>query len=182
MANDTLTLSLQGTVSLEAFSRAISLFQDLISALSEEVDGYAQIKWDIVGLESGSATAVIRGISDHIQDVEKVAEAYQVVSSSLKDNRPIPYSERVAIPARALTRVIDSRIISVEFRTDVFKATVSIPIEKVEVITGDQMYTLGVISGTVQTLAMRSGLNLPFMIIFLIQLFIASLMRAYKKE
>ena len=61
MADDTLTLRLDGEVSLAAFRKAIESFADLVDALAEDITPSAAIACLVTHLEAGSAVATIRG-------------------------------------------------------------------------------------------------------------------------
>ena len=59
--DNTLTLALEGEVTLADFSEAMKDFRALIAALSKEIGGKTKIDWRIDDLNAGSAMTTIRG-------------------------------------------------------------------------------------------------------------------------
>jgi len=62
MVKDTLTLVLNGQVSLVDFSEAIKSLLSLVEGLQADLAQGKHIDWLIDALEAGSATAAVRGI------------------------------------------------------------------------------------------------------------------------
>ncbi len=151
MAKDTLGLTLRGDVPLAEFAEAMRHFASLVEALTSEVGEHAEIEWEIAKLESGSATAVIIGRSTDQLAVEKVVKAYEVIGGAIQNNRPIPYPERIAREARAITALLNGKITSVEFQTQDFGVSVDQPVELQEIVSGE--YSFGIVSGKVETLS-----------------------------
>ena len=169
MTDDSLTLVLDGTVTLADLAQAVGDFEKLVSALSTEV-AIGEIEWVVTALEGGSATATVagRGVAS---EVEKVVRAYEEVGSALQFESPFPYSARVRDPAVNLTRQIGSRIESIRFetaRTDslvrqaLTKTPPLAPQPRIEVaippaLGNRQAY--GIVDGIVETLSHRLGLR-----------------------
>src|SRR5947209_300775 len=105
MADNTVTLVLNGEVPLAEFAQAISNFSELIRALTDEL-GQGQIDWVIDDLQysSGMVTAAGRG---ERKAVEMAVLAYGQVASSMEGGRPIAFSAKVSAPALRLARVVD---------------------------------------------------------------------------
>lgn len=164
MANDTITLVLDGEVSLSDFSKAVDGLSDLISSLTEEVAKSPDIDWIVVGLEAGSATATIQGIPrTKVQraDVEKVIGAYERVGKSLQNRKPPPYSQQVIKSVRSITSVLNSKIPSVRFETEETESIVSqAPTSQLKPHAKDFItHNLGAVRGRVQSLSKRGGLR-----------------------
>jgi hypothetical protein len=159
MADDTLTLRLDGEVSLAAFRKAIESFADLVDALAEDITPSAVIAWVVTHLEAGSAVATIRGqpaADDQVDDVARVVHAYAIVGKALESNNVIPYSPRVQDVARKLTDVLDGRVTAIHLQTAKDDATV------VQRWTTDALTLVasyGVVEGRVLTLASRRHLT-----------------------
>lgn len=151
MANDTLTLSLGGEISLSQFVKAMEYFNTLINDLSDEVAA-SDIEWEVSQLESGSAIATIRGQAPNQEDVKKVVNAYYVVGQSLENGNPIPYSEKIAKSAHQITSVINGRITSVKFITPQATAAVSKPVLPSENAPKEKPCAIGVITGEVSAI------------------------------
>lgn len=117
LPNETLTLFLEGEVTLDLFSEVMSNFNALIYNLTEEVTGSRDIEWQISSLSSGSALTSVRGANDNSEGVARVVRAYESVGRSLSEGKPIPYSDKVAKHAYAITSVINGYISRIDFST-----------------------------------------------------------------
>jgi hypothetical protein len=158
MANDTLTLALNGDVPLAEFSAAMSHFNTLVTSLSSEIAGKEQIEWVVDTLETGSAIATVRGISEQTQLVESVVLAYGVVGKALQNREPIPYSDQVSKSARALTELMNGHITSVRFETQKEDIIVSSHYASAKPMA-PASYSFGSLKGSVQTLSRRRGVK-----------------------
>lgn len=153
MSKDTLTLVLNGDVPLGLFAEAMRYFDVLIQSLTEEVAGPYNVEWTIHRLSEGSARATIRGHSEEVESIEKVVRAYEIIGVSLADRRPIPYSETVAVSARAITSLLNGHVRSVDFSTDDHTVSIRQPVRADEVISPvRRRQSLGVITGTVRAI------------------------------
>ena len=84
MAEDTLTIAVEGVVSLNAFAQATAHFRSLVIALSKEVAGSTPIDWQIDDLQAGSAITTARGISEKPEETQRVIMAYGEVGIALQ--------------------------------------------------------------------------------------------------
>jgi hypothetical protein len=117
MAKNWIGLTLNGDVSLNLYAEAVHHFSELVFQLSREIGGDHFVEWQIIELESGSATAVVAGICPDIELVEKIVGAYENVGRALENKKPIPYSYPVVKAAQAITNLLNGKISSVEFYT-----------------------------------------------------------------
>jgi hypothetical protein len=117
LSNETLTLFLEGEITLDLFSEVMSNFNTLVSNLTEEVTGTNDIEWQIALLESGSALTTVRGTNENLEGIARVVRAYESVARSLSEGKPIPYSDKVARPAYAITSRINGYMSAVRFST-----------------------------------------------------------------
>lgn len=153
---DALTLVLNGELSLPEFAKAVGYFNELVKALANELAAEATIEWLVDSLESGSAIATIRGVSETPDAVIAVVKGYEAVGVHLRDNTPIPYSAKVVNAARSLTSVLDGKITSLQFETQD---------EEIEIMGRRQSPPrklssyLGTLKGTVQTMSRRRGVR-----------------------
>jgi hypothetical protein len=154
---NTLTLKLQGNVPLAEFAKAMGHFSALVEALTDDVGGTTDVEWEISKLEAGSATAVIIGRSPYDDVIEKVVQAYEIIGSAIKGDKPIPYSETIAREARSITGLLNGKITAVEFVTDEMISTIDKPFLFDETIKRE--YSFGSISGTVETLSKRGKMR-----------------------
>ena len=158
MAQDTVSLALNGSIPLAEFAVAMGHFNALIEALSEEIVGADEIDWEITHLETGSAIAVARGTSINPKNVEKVVQGDTVVGQSMEQGQAVPYSDKVAVPVSKLSSVLNDRINSIDFITDFGKATITEP-TSVSGETAKRRYTLGKVTGIIKTISLRRGLE-----------------------
>src|SRR5262245_22957851 len=112
--SDTITLILDGRVTLPDFALAVAHLNGLVAALSSEVAANANIEWEVSGLQTSSAVATIKGLGES-QSVGIVVDAYEQVGDSLERNEPIPYGPKVAKEARAIAGLINGNIETVRF-------------------------------------------------------------------
>lgn len=159
MDKDRIKLTLEGTISLSAFTEAIIHFNDLVNSLSDEVAESADIIWEIADLKYGSATAEIRGSSSNIEEIERVTQAYQVVSTALMENRVIPYSDEVRDAAFKLTSVIGGGVTSIKTEVAGGTAFVTNPIFVVAE-PEEKSFAFGSVTGQVETLSSRGKLRI----------------------
>jgi len=162
MADYTVTIELEGDVPLSLFAQAIQQWQQLLSELSSEIGRDANIEWIVDDLRAGSAIATVRGESEQTGTLERVVRGYEIVGKALATNQPIPYSDRVATPARALTSVLNGKITAVRFSTPDESATVHSPqltSHSFVVETAQPIISFGAIEGRIQTLTERRELR-----------------------
>ena len=91
MAKDTITLALNGDVSLGDFSKAMQQFFSLVTGLHDDVAKESSIEWYIDSLEGGSAIATIKGIGekeDDVKAIEQVVHAVADVGRSIQQETP----------------------------------------------------------------------------------------------
>ena len=120
MAKETVTLVMNGQVTLADFAEVIGGFVGLMNGLNDEVAKGAKIRWVVDELEAGSATTTIRGEVDSVDDEMArgdVIEAYEQVGVSLQSGRPSPFAS-VAPYADRMLGVINGRVTSLVFQTD----------------------------------------------------------------
>jgi hypothetical protein len=156
---NTVSLKLNGDISLSDFAKVMIHLTALIEELTEEVGEQAEVEWEIAKLESGSATAVVIGKSINEFAVDKIVQAYEVIGQSITENKPIPYSETIAYEARAITQVINGKIKSVEFRTDDYKTTIEKPAIEHVPEDDEKGYSFGAVTGWVETLSKRGRMR-----------------------
>lgn len=157
MTEKTMTLVLNGEVPLDLFARAMTRFQGLVHALTNDISPKAKIEWVVSDLNSGSAQATVRGVSSEPDAVDPIPVAYLAVGSALAEARPIPYSPRVAREARGIAKILNGKVTSIRFETQDDDATVINS-------SGEEprprpIGAYGAIEGRVQTLSSRNTLR-----------------------
>jgi hypothetical protein len=163
MAGDTVTLALQGDVSLAAFADAIGRFRNLVIALAVEHDA-TDVDWQIDALEYSSAITTARGVPTNGTEpdaVARVVRSYLEVGRALEHGRTIPFREPVQAEARALAAVLSGKINAIRFETaedDAIVRELAIPVESgVSPPKAEPAY--GAVTGRVQTLTSRNELR-----------------------
>jgi len=157
MSTETIEMSLEGDVPLREFAAAVKHFFDLATALGHEVAEAADVQWTIDDLQAGSATIVARGASANAGAVARVAAAFGQVGIAIRDRAPIPYSERVGAAARGIVGILDGAVTAVRFHTAWVEAKIESPAE--EQRQSRAAGALGVVQGTIETLAKRHALK-----------------------
>lgn len=162
---DSLTLVLDGTVTLDDFARAVTEFRGLVAALSEEVAPDSEIQWVITGLEYSSALATAQGRGKR-ESVGGVVGAYERVGEALEQSRPVPFSDRAQRHARALSLLVSDRIPFVKFETEDVDSIVRRPAPKLVAVGATPQplvkkfpSALGAVEGMVETVSSRGGLR-----------------------
>jgi hypothetical protein len=165
MVNDTVTLALEGDVSLPVFAEAVSRFNRLVSALSRDVIRHPELRWVVSELEAGSALATARGIGE-IAAVESVAKAYVDVGRALERGLEPPFAGSVRDEAGALASLIHGDVEAIRFETAEGEATVrriENAAEELEIAEGHAVAiaasAYGGVQGRIQTLSSRGGLR-----------------------
>jgi hypothetical protein len=152
----TITLVVHGDLPLDTFAEALTRLQRLIKSLSREVGGQKPIAWVLADLDFGSADMTFAGQGDDPDAVERVARAYLTVGQALARKGVIPYRPEIAKHARALVDLVGDRVTAIEFKADGEAATVSASnVAPPPALVG----AYGAISGQVETLRMRGGLQ-----------------------
>jgi hypothetical protein len=155
MPKDTVTIALNGEVTIQRFSNAIIYLVDLIQVLSKEMNPKSPIKWVVQSLEVSSAIATARG-DGILDEVEQIVNAYIDVGETLESGRR-PKSEKVANVADGYTNLFDEGITSIRFETADRDAVLT---RNIPSITPERLIkSYGAIEGQIQTLTNRKGLR-----------------------
>jgi hypothetical protein len=161
--SDTITLELQGSVSLEQFAEAVGHFHALIAALSVESDA-PDVRWEIDALTASSAIATVRGVSQNGTEpgrIEQVVRNYLEVGQALERGETVPYSNKVRKEANGLAGMLRSGVEGVRFDTAEGEVTLrELPHAALSVaVAAPVSGTYGAVTGRVQTLSSRSHLR-----------------------
>lgn len=159
----TVTLALQGEVTLDAFSRAVLHFSRLVDALSSDVAAPEALRWVITELEAGSAIMTARGVGAPVA-AASVSTAYIGVGKALERGDTSSLSEQVREEAREIVAVIDGGVEAVRFETAEADATIrsledAFANSGVPEAPAPQPVAYGGVTGGVQTLSSRGGLR-----------------------
>lgn len=161
MPNDTITLGLHGEVTLDAFASAVSGLSRLVASLSAETHGAGAVRWEIEGLEVGSATATVKGVAPAGANgaVEQVVAAYLEVGEALAAGTTVPYPATVRKPAEGLAQLVRGGVEAVRFETAEADALVRSAPPPTSQPPAELAAAYGAVTGRVQTLTSRSRLR-----------------------
>ena len=159
MAENTVTVVLDGVVSLDDFQHSIAHLTGMIGELDKEIAPNSGIQWVIDDLESGSATVTVRAEAAPQHICQRSILAIRDIGRALQEGAPIPRSAAVVAHARALTSIINGRVTSVGIETDtagqVQHATIASQYSSAD---GPRVkYSFGRLKGTILTLKRRRG-------------------------
>lgn len=159
--DDTLTLALDGQVTLDDFARAISRFQGIVAALSKDTPGAETIIWEVSDLQVGSAVADVTGRGPSSR-VELVVREYERLGEELEKRGPLNFSSAVQEEARGLVRLINGRIEGIRMETarqEHLIGSGELPGVEVSEVPEFPRSSLGAIQGVIETLSRRGGLK-----------------------
>lgn len=157
MSNNTMTIALDGEISLESYAQAMASFRGLVDALKAEISPDARIAWLVDELDHDGAVTTVRGLSPTMEAVETVSIAYLDVGRALADQRKVPYSHRVAREAAALTKLLGGPIRSIRFETKEDDVTIADPAADGRRPLMSAAY--GAVQGRIQALTSRESLR-----------------------
>jgi hypothetical protein len=164
MSKDSLTIVLNGEVTLGDFSIAVNELFRLVTGLGTDVARDTSIEWMIDSLEAGSAIATIKGFVEEGKDrgaIEKVVDAYLDIGRSIQKGEQIGYSKQVQTAANRITSLVNGRIKSIRFETidadvELFsRPQIFYEMEK----AGFLKANFGAVRGRVQSMTSRRGLR-----------------------
>lgn len=159
MSDTSMTLALEGDLTLDQFADAVGHFQKLVRQLSQEVAADTTIEWDLEDLHYGSAIMAVAGRADRDEPVLRVIHAYEAVGEALQQHRPIPFSAHVSREAQALTRVIDREVKSLRFSTARKESIVYGVFDAKALSSAKPMESFGSVKGRVQAISSRKSLK-----------------------
>lgn len=164
MAKDTITLALNGEVSLGDFSKAMQGFLSLVTSLHNDIAKESSIEWYIDSLEGGSAIATIKGVGEKDEDagaIEQVVDAYVDVGRSIQQEKALNYSQPVKTAARRLTSLMNGRVKSIRFETPETDVEFFSPLTALEYASISKIPegSLGAVRGRVQSMSNRGQLR-----------------------
>lgn len=156
--SNTLTLALNGDVTIEDFSKAMNQFKEIIKGLKDDVAPDSKIDWYIDELKAGSATAVLRGLpitNNDIPAIRNISEAYADVGRRIVHGETLAFNTTVINAVTNLRKMINGHITSINFQAAGKKYTV----KKHAIFSPQKTYwnteTFGCAKGRVQSISDR---------------------------
>lgn len=116
---ETLTLVLEGEVSLDDFSKAVSQFMGLVNELTKMTGGASEgkVEWIISDLNASSAIMTAQGRSKSPERISRVAHLYSIVGKDLQEGRQPPITPKAISHTEGLTSLINGKIPAIRFET-----------------------------------------------------------------
>ncbi len=162
---DTVTLALDGAVSLSEFATAVAEFDALLAALTAESDG-GGVAWQIDALEYSSAITTARGVPTNgavPERIDWVVRAYIEVWQALESGGSIPFSPAVRQSAEALAGLlVGPTIEAIRFETaddDAIIRKPPTPAIPAASAARTRSASYGAVTGRIQTLTSRNALR-----------------------
>jgi hypothetical protein len=162
--SDTITLALDGVVSLSDFSAAVSRFNGLVAALAADAKVQGVV-WQIDALDYSSAITTARGVSQNgaqPEQIARVVRAYIEVGQALEQGNTVPYPANVQKEARGIADILQgSAVEAIRFETAESDAIVrrqAIP-TAAPVAAPEREEAYGAVTGRIQTLTSRNSLR-----------------------
>ena len=149
MPYDTLTLELEGEVSLAAFAVTMERFKALVTALVEHCHAKGEVQWQIAELHAGSAEVTIRGETSDSEALTTIAQTYVAIGEALARGGPLSYPERIMRPAQELTHVLGEAVVALRFAAAEREAVVT---TRADMPALQRTYAWGELTGIVETL------------------------------
>ncbi len=157
MDENTLTFELGGQVDIKTLSDGFRAFYRLVDALTPKSAGIA---WIVDDLQAGSAMVTLRGESESVSAVKEVVERFHKVGAALADD------EDLSLEFDAGTQHAASSVRNMTASTSVEYARFGTALDDIFIFAHGQalsnpegLVSVGVVTGTVQTLSNRSGLK-----------------------
>ena len=154
MSEATLTFEIGGRVELKDLREGISLFSDLIAALTPN----GEAAWVVEDMRAGSAAMTLRGESDDPAVLERAIADYEKVGQDLSHNRDPEHSVPEVIKVAREIASFANRRDYVRFRTPNLNCKVHGYKPKTDG-TPSESVSIDAITGRVHTLRSRSGLR-----------------------
>lgn len=162
--SDTVTLALEGAVSLSEFAAAIGRFDALIRALAVDSEATGVV-WKLDGLDYGSATATARGMPSNgaqPERIDRVVRGFFEVGQALEHGTTVPFSASVRQEARSLAALLGgSAIQEMRFETAdggaVIRGAPTAVTPAAKALARTASY--GAVTGRIQTLTNRKSLR-----------------------
>jgi len=158
MSKNTLTLVLEGDISLDNFAKALKELNGLIEELSKELAPGINIEWIIEQLFSSSANTTVQGIALEPEPIERIINAYETIGEYLSKGDEVPYSSPIRQRVQSLTNVINENITAMRLQTegtDWFVSTRATEEGKIPKLN----YNFGTVKGRAHSLTDRKKLS-----------------------
>lgn len=160
MANQSVTLALDGQPTIDDLATALTSWRALLRAIEHQVSTDSSVDWVIEGLDYSSAIAVARGVAEDPAVVDATATRFlEVVREETAGAR---LGKELDAPFRALSGLLNDRVPSIRFENDEDEVTIAQPTTTAvmaSVVVVRHSPSLGGVRGRVHTLTSRRTLR-----------------------
>jgi hypothetical protein len=119
MTNNTVTVTLEGEITLQAFADALRKLEALLGALVADVAAVSSFDWMVTDLRMGdSATITFTGQPGEEDAAERAVAGLVAALRAVRTQRPIPSSPRVVRRVHDLETVVTGPISSLQVETE----------------------------------------------------------------
>ncbi|MBA3360246.1 MAG: hypothetical protein H0T94_02040 [Acidimicrobiia bacterium] len=155
-ADNQIGLTLNGTVHIDEFAKAVVALRELIEGLTKELAPNSTIEWRIDYLSASSADVLLVGEAppEERQILEVVVDGYRRTGQALELGETVPFKS-ARKPAQRLRDLINTNIESIDLTAGADVATIS----QLPMTLKAPVYveSFGVIIGKLQTLSSAHG-------------------------
>jgi hypothetical protein len=162
VANDSVTLFLDGAPTLDDYAHALDALRALLSAITERVAGPISVEWRVDTLEASSALTTLRGEAENMAVVEEAAATYLDVGRKLAQRQEVDAHYQRS--TNMLLTVLTARVPSLRIETDLDDVTITLPTDQLADVvqlrpTPQQKAQIGAVEGRIETMSRRRGLR-----------------------
>lgn len=161
MHDTTLEFALEGEVTLEQFSGAVSHFYELLRQLAQAVAPDTPVQWDLEDLQYGSAVVAVSGRADSKEPILRIVSGFEDVGLALQRHEPIAFPPRVSREAIALINLIGDgdSIRSVRLATARTEVIIYGVFDAQKIGSAKPLVSFGTVKGRVQSISSRRSLR-----------------------
>lgn len=161
MAEDTLTMKLNGAIALSDYAKAMRCFDGFVRALVAEEDPHARVTLDVEDLQAGSALTAVRLSTPNASTVAGTLQRYHDTSQALAHHGSLDsHSKRVRRWGQQIAELPRLRSIeSVRLESMLGEAILTVPHDAQPEEAIALRYSMGALRGRVETLSSRRGLR-----------------------
>ena len=159
--SDNITLTLDGTITIQDFAEATQALNGLVSNLSQEVNHSQShhLAWQVEQLEVSGAIITLHPLGGCSSKSHRVVREYESIGQKLSEGKELKeYSAGIVKAAQKLVKLVQTqKVTSIRFETA--KSDYVINPEKLSQEERDRTTTFGAVEGRMQMLSNRHGLR-----------------------
>lgn len=117
MSQNKITVAYEGKVNLRDLESLVSNCSKLVHSLSNDIVGESDIEWEVTDLQPGSAMLTFTGNHAHLEKVQAVVNAWEVIGSCVERGEHVPYPDKIKRYIDGITRQLNGRVFAARFET-----------------------------------------------------------------